>query len=388
METTNKIYKSFKTRLFPTQEQEELMWKHIGSCRFVWNYMLNLQQERHKSGERHLTGFDMIKQLIPLKNDGVHDWLYDVSNISIQIVCRDLEKAYNRFFKNISKFPKFKSRKHSKSSFSVRADSMFFGEDEVKIEKLGKIKFQTNYNIPLGRGIKFANPRISFIYNKWILSFVMECENQTPQLTNKSLGIDLGIKTLAVASFGGEKIEYQNINKSKRVRNLEKKRKHICRTISRKYHTNKSWDKSNGIVKYESILRNIESKLSNIRRNYTHQITHELVSMLPCRVVMEDLNVSGMLKNRYLSKSIAKQNFFEFIRQMKYKCEWNGIEFIQANRFYPSSKTCSACGTIKSDLKLSDRVLKCECGLEIDRDFNAALNLERYDMPELTRLPA
>lgn len=376
------MIKSFKIRLYPTKEQETLMWQHIGSCRYIWNYMLDLQQKRYEQGEKHLSAYDMINCLKPLKNDGEHEWLYEVSNASLQNICKDLDEAYKAFFKKRSGFPKFKSKKKSKPNYPIRCDRFYFKDSKVTVDKIGKIKYKTDFDLPQGKGFKFTNPRISYNLGKWVLSFGMECENQAHELSDKSVGIDLGVKELAVVAYGDEQIVFHNINKSKKVRNLKRKLKHVQRNVSRKYEASRKrtgrYEKTKNIEKEELKAKKLYARISNIRHNYIHQTTHRIVSLLPYRVVMEDLNVSGMMKNKHLSKAIAEQNFYEFIRQMKYKCEWNGIEFIQVGRFYPSSKTCSYCGAIKSDLKLSDRVFRCECGYEIDRDFNAALNLSRY----------
>lgn len=375
------MIKSFKVRIYPTKFQEALMWKHIGSCRFIWNYMLSEQEKLYDLGERHLSAFDMINLLKSLKNDGEHEWLYEVSNTSLQITCQDLDKAYTSFFKKQSGFPKFKSRKRSKSNFPVR-ETIYFKDGKAIIEKLGKVKYKTDFDLPQGRGTKFSNPRISFVNGKWILTFGIECENQTPELTEKKVGIDLGIKDLAVMAIDNESVVFHNINKSQSVRKLKRKIIYLQRSISRKYEQNRvgnKYFKTNNILRQEIKLRRLHARLSNIRSNYIHQCTHYIASKLPCRVVMEDLNVSGMMKNKHLSEAIQEQCFFEFIRQMKYKCEWNGIEFIQVSRFYPSSKTCSNCGCIKHDLKLSDRTYSCsECGFVIDRDLNAAINLMKY----------
>ena len=376
------MIKSFKVRIYPTKSQEALMWKHIGSCRFIWNYMLSEQERLYDLGERHLSAFDMINLLKPLKNDGEHEWLYEVSNASLQVVCQDLDKAYKCFFKKQSGFPKFKSQKRNKPNFPICTTDFYFSEGEVRIQKIGKVKYKTDFDLPQGRDTKFSNPRISFVNGKWILTFGMECENQAPELTEKKVGIDLGVKDLAVVAIDDESMVFHNINKSQRVRKLKRKILHLQRSISRKYEQNRvgnKYFKTNNILRQEMKLRRLHARLSNIRSNYIHQYTHYIVSNLPCRVVMEDLNVSGMMKNKHLSKAIQEQCFFEFIRQMKYKCEWNDIEFIQVSRFYPSSKTCSNCGCIKHDLKLSGRTYSCsECGFVIDRDLNAAINLMKY----------
>lgn len=378
------MIKGFKIRIYPTKEQEQLIWKHIKACRNIWNYMLGLQIQRHENGEKYLSGYDMEKLLPTLKKQDEFAYLNEVSAASLQITCFTLNAAYKSFFGKRSKFPKFKSKEKSKPAYPVRADRFCFSERFVCIEKIGRIKYKSSINFPQGRDCKFSNPHISFSSGKYILSFGMECENPPVQLTDKSMGIDLGIKELAVASFGDEQLVFSNINKSKKIRDLKRKLKHTQRSISRKYEASKArtgkYEKTKNIEREQEKLRKFQERLNGIRHNYLHQTTHKLVSELPARVVMEDLDVSQMLKNKHLSKYIAEQNWYEFIRQMKYKCEWNGIDFTQVSQFYPSSKTCSRCGNIKHDLKLSDRTYICSnCGLTIDRDLNAAINLSRYE---------
>lgn len=375
------MIRSYKIRLYPTKQQEELMWKHIGACRYIWNYMLAKQQEVREQGGKHLSTFDMIKLLTPLKNDLEHEWLYEISNASLQTSCRDLQKAYEKFFKKQCGFPKFKSRKRSKLNFPIRGN-LYFKNNAIVIEKFKKIKYKTDFDLPQGRGHKFSNPRISYRNGKWMLSFGFERENQASELTDKAMGIDLGIKDLITAAYGDEQIVFHNINKSKRMRFLNRQLIHTQRTISRKYEANRQGNKyvkTNNIMRAEEKARKLYQRIADIRSNYIHQTTHSLVSRFPYRVVMENLNVKGMMKNRHLAKAIGEQCFAEVIRQMQYKCEDRGIEFVQADRFYPSSKTCSKCGCVKHSLKLSERTFVCEeCGVVIDRDYNAAINLMRY----------
>lgn len=374
------MIKSYKIRIFPTKDQEQLIYKHIGCCRFIWNYMLDLQNTRYKNKEKYLSAFDMIKLLTPLKKQKEYEWLNEVSNASLCDICRDLDKAFQSLFKKIKKHPKFKSKKTSKLAYPLHYDRIYFkSSNTLHIEKLGKVKCKTDFNFPLGKDIKITNPRLINQNGKWLVCFGMESENQASTLTDKPMGIDLGVKELMVVAYGDEEIIFHNINKSKKMRLLEKRRKRTERTISRKYRTNNSYEKTNNIIKEENKLRKLCAKQTNIRNNYIHQCTHTLVSLLPSRVVMEDLNVSGMMKNKHLSKTIMEAKFYEIIRQMQYKCEWLGIPFLQVDRFYPSSKTCSRCGTVKHNLKLKDRIFTCEsCGLTIDRDYNASLNLQRY----------
>lgn len=370
--------KTYKIRLLPTKEQEELMWKHIGCCRFIWNWGLEIQKVEYSSSGKKLSSFDLIKKLTPLKKEEQYAWLNEVLNASLVTTLRDLDKAYSNFFRGAG-FPKFKSKKKSKPNYPIRNDGTYFTEESVTIPKIGKVKYQTNYNVPLGKEAKLYNPRISYVNKKWILTVGFECENQALELTNKSMGIDLGIKVLCSVAFGDENIVIKNINKTSNMKKKQKKLKRLQRKVSRKYYQNGNFEKTANILKVEEQIRELSYHISMTRQNHIHQATHKLVFMRPYRVVMEDLNVSGMMKNKHLSKVIQEQCFYEFVRQMKYKCEWNGIEFVQVDRFYPSSKTCSCCGTIKSSLKLSDRIYVCpECGLVIDRDYNAAINLMKY----------
>lgn len=377
------MIKGFKIRLYPTKSQEQLMWKHIGCCRFIWNYMLVLQEDRYHNGEKHLSAFDMHNLLKPLKDDGEHGWLREVSHASLQRSCGDLNEAYQRAYKKTARFPKFKSKKKTKQNYPVRADSLYLIDEKLlHLEKLGGVRYKTDFDLPKGRGHKFSNPRISYRSGKWMLSFGLECENQVRELNDYSMGIDLGVKETMVVAYGDEQLVFHNINKSRKVRQLKQRMKHLQRSISREYEANKqgsAYVKTSNIVRQEDALRKMYSRLTGIRMNYIHQSTHKLIELLPRRVVMEDLNVQGMMKNRHLSKAIQEQCFYEIIRQMKYKCEWNSIEFVQANRFYPSSKMCSRCGCVHKGLKLKDRTFICpECGFTIDRDYQAALNLSRY----------
>ena len=222
------------------------------------------------------------------------------------------------------------------------------------------------------------------------MSVSYEKEFEQVELTDESLGIDLGVKDLAIVSNG--KV-YKNINKTKKVKRLEKKLKREQRKLSRKLERNISGytkdrkpiyktplkDMKN-IAKQKKVIKHLYKQLSDIRKNHLHQTTTDIVKTKPYRIVMEDLNVKGMMKNKHLAKAIAEQCFYEFKRQMKYKCERLGILFIEADRWYPSSKTCSHCGKIKKDLKLSDRTFHCECGFTLDRDLNASINLANYQI--------
>ena len=374
--------KSLKIRLLPSKEQEELMLKSIGCSRFTYNWALNRCNELYQQGVKYNIS-NIRKEFTQLKKQDEFKWLNEVSNTTIVESMRNLDKAFKSFFKTKQGYPKFKTKRKSKQSFYVRYDRLYFINNFANIEKIGKVKYKTNYNISQGRNVcKFSNPYCSFDGKYWYLSFSFEVEeNQTALNKDLSIGIDLGIKDLAICS---NSMVFKNINKTKKVKKLKKRLKRLQKQISRKYKVNKQGNKfvkTNNIIKLEKRIKLLHRRLYNIRNNHIHQATNKIIKLKPYRVVMEDLNVKGMMKNKHLSKAIQEQCFYEFIRQMKYKCEFNGIEFVQADRYFPSSKICSCCGKIKHDLKLKDRVYKCDkCGLVIDRDKNASINIGNYGL--------
>ncbi|WP_461615059.1 RNA-guided endonuclease InsQ/TnpB family protein [Clostridium sp. Marseille-QA1073] len=374
------MIKALNIRLYPTKEQITLMYKHIGCMRFIYNWTLSMQIENYKINDKKLSVSELGKELTILKDTEGYEWLYEVSNATLKESIRDLDKAYKNFF-NGSKFPKFKSKKKSKPRFYSRHDRIYFKEDFVNLEKIGKVKCRVDYDIDLTTIKNFKNPRIHFNNRVWILSLGVETPLEKIKLNDFSLGIDLGIKQLAITNI--DDLDAKNINKTNRVKKLNKRLKRLQRQCSRKYEKNKkggSYQKTKNITKLEKRIKKLHSKFKNIRLNHIHQSTSKIVKAKPFRVIMEDLKVSNMMKNKHLSKAIAEQGFNIFINQMKYKCEKYGIEFIQVPTFYPSSKTCSHCGSIKSDLKLSDRVYKCSCGFSCDRDKNASYNLANYGL--------
>lgn len=372
--------RAINIRLFPSKEQEILMWKHVGSMRYVFNWGLDKQINQYKATGKKLSVSELGVELTKLKNTEGYEWLYEVSNATLKEALRDLDKAYKNFF-NGRGFPKFKSKKKSKDKFYSRYDKIYFKDNIVNLEKIGKVQCRHNYHIDLSKVNKFSNPRVSFNGRVWVLSVAIEVEDKKEELNNFTVGIDLGIKTLSVTNI--DELDTKNINKTAKVKRLTKKLKRLQRQCSRKYEMNKkgvSYQKTGNIAKLEKKIKRLHSKLAHIRENHIHQATSKIVKTKPFRVVMEDLKVSNMMKNKHLSKAIAEQGFSIFITQMKNKCAKYGIEFIQVPTFYPSSKTCSCCGRIKKDLKLSDRTYKCECGFVADRDKNASYNLAKYGL--------
>lgn len=375
------MIKSIKIRLSPTKEQEELMFQSVGIARFAYNWGLSKWEEMYKEGLKPSKAKIKKEFNNSIKKMDDFKWLYNVSGQITAQAFADLEDAYKNFFDGLAQRPKFKNKKKSKKSFYVRYDAIKFSNNRVNIEKIGKVKYSSNYKIP--KLDKYTNPRCHFDGKYWYLTFGFEHgESQASLNEDLSIGIDLGISHLAIVNHLDKPIK--NINKSKEVRRLKKKLKRLQRQVSRKYEMNKKGSKfvkTNNIIKLERQIKLVHRRLNNIRNNHIHQATSKIIKLNPYRVVMEDLNVSGMMKNKHLAKKIAEQKFYEFKRQMKYKCEFNKIEFFEADRWYPSSKACSCCKNIKKDLKLSDRTYNCNvCGLVIDRDKNASINLGNYKL--------
>ena len=365
-----------KVRLYPSEIQEQKLWQSVGTARFIYNWTLSRQEENYKNGGKFISDNELRKEITKLKKDEL-SWLNKVSNNVAKQAVKDGCDAYKRFFKGLSDKPRFKSRRKSRKSFYNDNWKLKVKEGKlVNIEKVGWIK--TNEQIPIG--VKYSNPRISYDNKYWYISIGIEQEEIQEELTDVSLGIDLGLKELAICSNG--KV-YKNINKSYVVRKIEKRLKRLQKQVSRKYEQNKKgkeYVKTKNIAKLENQIKLIHRRLSNIRLNYIHQVTRMIVKTKPSRIVMEDLNIKGMMKNKHLSKAIAEQCLYDFKLKMKYKCEFCGIDFVEADRYYPSSKLCSCCGSIKKDLKLKDRIYKCSCGLNINRDYNASINLSRYKL--------
>ena len=375
------MIKSIKIRLIPIKEQEILMLKSVGVSRFTYNWGLNRWNELLQLNEKP-SKFNIKNEFNnTIKKQEEYKWIKEVSAQTTAEVFDDLNKAFNNFLNKRAKYPRFKSKKKSRQSFYVRYDAIKFEDGKVNLEKIGKVKYKTNYKIPTLD--KYVNPRCSFDGKYWYLSLGFDYdENQVMLNKDLSVGIDLGIKDLAIVSHIDKPIK--NINKTAKVKKLKKRLKRLQRQVSRKYEANKCGNKfvkTNNIIKLEKQIKLLHRKLSNIRSNHIHQATNKIIKLYPYRAVMEDLAISNMMKNKHLSKSIQEQCFYEFIRQMKYKCEFNKIEFIQVPRNFPSSKQCSCCGGIKKDLKLKDRVYICDkCNLIIDRDKNASINLSNYNL--------
>lgn len=382
------MIKTIKIKLLPNRKQQSKMFQSCGAKRFAYNWALGRQKEHYDNGGKFLKDTELRKEFTRLKKQDEYKWLNDISNNVIKQAIKDSCFAYKRFLNHKSNFPKFKSRKIDTPSFYVDTDKISFTETHVKLEKIScskkKNKAKLNYvklaeknKIPIG--CNYYNPYVVYDGMNWFIYVGIEYANIKEQSVNDGIGIDVGMKDLAICSDG--KI-YTNINKTSKMKKLEKKKRRLQRSISRKYTRNKKggcYKKTSNIIKSEKKLLKLQHKISNIRTNYLHQVTAEIIKRKPSFIVLESLNVSRMMKNKHLSKAIQEQKLYEFCRQIEYKANWNNIEVIFADRFYPRSETCSYCGHIKSDLKLSDRVYVCDkCGMKLGRDYNASKNLKNY----------
>lgn len=391
------MLRGVKIALDLTDEQEQQMWKSVGVSRWSYNYAITRCKEQYLKHledptlPKTLTAFEIIKELVVLKRT-THLWLKEVGGNVVKQAVRDWETARNRFFKGLGKAPKYKSKTTSKPSFYVNYESLRRVEGGFRGERLGFIK--TTQPLPrIPKGSHYKNPRISFDGKYWYLSFSYEVPEISVELTDLVIGVDLGVKTLATLSTG----EFVgNINKSRRVKQLEKQLRREQRHLARQLQANtkgylttekggrkpiykRPLELCSNIQETKRKIKLIYRKLHSIRMNHLHQTTSYLVKQLPKGIVIEDLNVKGMMKNRHLAKHIQNAMFYEFRRQLEYKCLQYGIQLVVADRFYPSSKICSYCGNIRSELNLKERIYKCgSCGLKKDRDLNAAENLAYY----------
>ena len=373
--------------LIPNNRQRSKLFQYANTARFAYNWALAKEQENYKNGGKFLSDVDLRKEFTKMKQTQEYIWLNTISNNVTKQAIKDACDAYKKFFKGLAKFPKFKSRKKTTPSFYQDNVKIQFSDTHVKVEgfatskkknkqKLNWIRLAEHNRIPTN--CKYSNPRIKFDGLNWWITVGVEYPDSITTPQNEGVGIDLGSKDLVICSDGNK---YKNINKHHEIKQLEKKKRRLQRSISRSYEKNKKgkkYCKTNNVIKKEKLLLKTTHRLTNIRQNYLHQITSEIVKREPSFICLEDLNVNGMMKNKHLSKAVQEQCFYEFRRQIEYKAAWNNILVIVADRFFPSSKLCSCCGAVKKDLKLSDRIYKCECGNVIDRDYQAALNLKIY----------
>ena len=377
-----RLLKSFKTEINPTEEQKARIRRTIGTCRYVYNFYLGHNKALHDNGEKFMTGKDFS---LWLNNEYIPDnpdktWIREVYSKAVKKSIEDGCAAFTRFFKHQSDFPKFKKKgKSDVKMYFVRNNpkDCQCERPRLKIPTLGWVRIKEKGYIPTTKdGYMIRSGTVSVKAGRFYVSVLVEIPDvNINNNLNEGIGIDLGLKDFAIISNGKT---YRNINKSAGLKKLEKQLIREQRSLSRKYENLKKGESTQraNIQKQKLKVQKLHHKMDNIRTDYINKTIAEIVKTKPSYITIEDLNVKGMMKNRCLSKAVASQKFYEFRKRLKAKCDEKGIELRVADRFYPSSKTCHHCGSIRKNLKLSDRIYRCECGYVADRDLNAALNLK------------
>ena len=377
-----RLLKSFKTEINPTEEQKARIRRTIGTCRYVYNFYLGHNKALHDNGEKFMTGksFSLWLNNEYIPNNPDKTWIREVYSKAVKKSIEDGCTAFTRFFKHQSDFPKFKKKgKSDVKMYFVRNNpkDCQCERHRLKIPTLSWVRIKEKGYIPTTKdGYMIRSGTVSVKAGRFYVSVLVEIPDiNIDNNSNEGIGIDLGLKDFAIVSNGKT---YRNINKSAGLKKLEKQLIREQRSLSRKYENLKKGESTQraNIQKQKLKVQKLHHKMDNIRTDYINKTIAEIVKTKPSYITIEDLNVKGMMKNRCLSKAVASQKFYEFRTRLKAKCDENGIELRVADRFYPSSKTCHHCGSVRKNLKLSDRIYRCECGYVADRDLNAALNLK------------
>ena len=375
------MLKSFKTEINPSEEQKVKIRKTIGTCRFIYNFYLAHNKELHENGEKFMSS---NKFRVWLNNEYVpkhpeYSWIKEAYSKAVTQAVNNGQTAFTRFFNHKSAFPRLKKKgKSDVKMYFVKNNpkDCRCERHRINIPSLGWVRIKEKGYIPTTKdGYVIKSGHVSIKADRYYVSVLIEIpDNRIANNSNEGIGIDLGLKNFAVVSNG---TSYKNINKSAKLKKLEKQLIREQRSLSRKYENVKkggSTQRAN-IQKQRLKVQKLHHRIDNIRTDYINKTIAEIVKTKPSYITIEDLNVSGMMKNKHLSKAVASQKFYEFRTKLQAKCNENGIELRVVDRWFPSSKTCHCCGAIKKDLKLSDRTFTCDCGYIEDRDFNAALNL-------------
>ena len=376
------MLKSFKTEINPTEEQKTKIRKTIGTCRFIYNFYLAHNKKLHEDGKKFMSS---NKFRIWLNNEYLpqhpeYSWIKEAYSKAVTQSVNNGQTAFTRFFNHESAFPNFKKKgKSDVKMYFVKNNpkDCHCERHRIKIPSLGWVRIKEKGYIPTTKdGYVIKSGSVSIKADRYYVSVLVEVsDNKTINHFDEGIGIDLGLKDFAIVSNGKT---YRNINKSAGLKKLEKQLIREQRSLSRKYENLKKGESTQraNIQKQKLKVQKLHHKMDNIRTDYINKTIAEIVKTKPSYITIEDLNVKGMMKNRCLSKAVASQKFYEFRTRLKAKCDENGIELRVADRFYPSSKTCHHCGSVRKNLKLSDRIYRCECGYVADRDLNAALNLK------------
>jgi putative transposase len=362
------IFKSYKFRIYPTKEQEILLSKHFGSCRFIFNHYLNKRKETYLEEKKSLNYYDNANDLTQLKKDEDFKWLKEINSQSLQSALRNLDVSYMKFFRKQSKFPRFKS-KYDRQSFKI-PQNVYIENNKLIIPKFNE-GIKINLYIEIEGNICFATILKSTIDNYYV-SITCEVQYEQFEKTGSKIGIDTGIKDFAILSNG---ITYKNIKTLKYNLN---KLKYNQRQLSKKVKNSSSRNKQ------RKKLALVHEKITNIRKDYLQKVSTEIVKNHDI-ICVEDLSVKNMMKNHNLAQSFSDVSLGAFYSMLEYKCDWNDKIFIKINKYFPSSKMCSNCGWINQDLNLNIREWICpSCGENHDRDLNASKNILKQGLKILS----
>ena len=382
------MLKSFKTEINPSQEQKAKINRDIGTCRYIYNFYLAHNKELHENGKKFMTGksFSVWLNNEYIPNNPDKAWIKEAYSKAVKKSIENGCAAFTRFFKNQSAFPNFKKKgKSDVTMYFVKNNpkDCKCERHRINIPTLGWVRLKEKGYIPTTKdGWSIKSGTVSVKAGRYYVSVLVEIpDNKIANNSNHGIGIDLGLKNFAICSDGKT---YRNVNKSAKLKKLEKQLRREQRCLSRKYENLKKGESAQkNIQKQKLKVQKLHHRIDNIRTDYINKTIAGIVKTKPSYITIEDLNVSGMMKNRHLSKAVASQKFHEFRTKLRVKCDDNGIELRIVDRFYPSSKMCHCCGSIKKDLKLSDRTYRCACGYVEDRDFNASLNLRDAETYEV-----
>lgn len=383
-----RLLKSFKTEINPSQEQKAKINRDIGTCRYIYNFYLAHNKELHENGKKFMTGksFSVWLNNEYIPNNPDKAWIKEAYSKAVKKSIENGCAAFTRFFKHQSSFPNFKKKgKSDVTMYFVKNNpkDCKCERHRINIPTLGWVRLKEKGYIPTTKdGWSIKSGTVSVKAGRYYVSVLVEIpDNKIANNSNHGIGIDLGLKNFAICSDGKT---YRNVNKSAKLKKLEKQLRREQRCLSRKYENLKKGESAQkNIQKQKLKVQKLHHRIDNIRTDYINKTIAGIVKTKPSYITIEDLNVSGMMKNRHLSKAVASQKFHEFRTKLRVKCDDNGIELRIVDRFYPSSKMCHCCGSIKKDLKLSDRTYRCACGYVEDRDFNASLNLRDAETYEV-----
>ena len=377
-----KLLKSFKTEIDPTEEQKDKICRTIGTCRFIYNFYLAHNKELHEKGEKFMSSnkFRVWLNNEYLPSHAEYSWIKDAYSKAVTQAVNNGQTAFKKFFNHECDFPKFKKKgKSDVKMYFVKNNpkDCRCERHRINIPSLGWVRIKEKGYIPTTKdGYVIRSGTVSIKASRYYVSALIEVpDTKIANTFTEGIGIDLGLKDFAIVSNGEI---YRNINKTAKLKKLEKQLIREQKSLSRKYENLKKGESAQraNVQKQKLKVQKLHHRINNIRTDYINKTIARIVKTKPSYITIEDLNVSGMMKNRHLSKAVVSQKFYEFRKKLQVKCNENGIELRVADRWFPSSKTCHCCKNIKHDLKLSDRIFKCDCGYVEDRDFNAALNLK------------